>query len=445
MEFDDITDALSRVHGEGDVGARARFDLGKALFASGLFEEALGAYRAAHNRFLVLGPGYEAWAARCHLEAGRIFWWEFEDPDTALPFLQSAHEFFAGTDTAEEATTAVILGDALAALVTPAMGLRHLERGVAVFRGLGDRARLGKALRSLGSLLNRMGDNRRALEHHMEAREILQSVGADAREIAGCENEIGLVATALGWYDEAVSHLERALEGYRGRGDDIDLARGRHNLGIALLHADRDLDRASRLLTEAAELWLELRHHHRAATALLSLAQAEWARGNRDDAGAAVDFAREVFRDHDDEIGLADADDIAGHFLSQSGRHREAAALHRKTREIYREFRETRRLADCNRRLGHALDHLGRHEEARQRLLEARRLFHAWGRPADAALCDQDLALVYANLGKFTEAKRRLTIARKGFVELDLPWDSDRHAELVALFDRGEAEQHAHS
>ena len=52
---------------------------------------------------------------------------------------------------------------------------------------------------------------------------------------------------------------------------------------------------------------------------------------------------------------------------------------------------------------------------------------------------------MYANLGKFTEAKKRLTIARKGFVELDLPWDADRHAELLALFDRGEAEQHTHS
>jgi len=445
MDFDNITDALSRAHGTGEEGARARYDLGKALFERGLLEEALGAYRAAHTRFLALGPEYEAWGARCHLEAGRIFWWEFHEPQVALPFLQSSHAFFEGSGTAEEATVSVILGDALAALTRPVVGLHHLERAVEVFRDLGDRAHLGTALRSLGSLLNRIGDNRKALEHHMEAREILQSVGADAREIAGCENELGLVATDLGWYDEAVSHLERALEGYRGGGDDIDLARSRHNLGVALLHADRDLDRASRLLTEAADLWLGVAHHHQAANALLSLAQAEWARGNRDDARAAVDFARGIFRDYHDVVGLASADDIAGHFLSQSGHHREAAALHRKAREIFKEFRETHRIADCNRRLGHALDHLGRHEEARQRLLEARRMFHAWGRHVDAALCDQDLALVYANLGKFTEAKKRLTIARKGFVEVDLPWDADRHAELMALFDRKEVEQHTHS
>lgn len=445
MEYHDITDALSRAHGEGEAGARARFDLGKALFDYGLFDEALGAYRAAHTRFVVLGRGYEAWAARCNIEAGRIMWWEFENPEVAIPFLQAASDFFDGSGTAEEATASIILGDALAAVMTPAVGLHHLERGVEVFRLLGDLPHLGMALRSLGSLLNRMGDNHKALEHHMEAREILQSVGADARDVAGCENEIGLVAVALGWYDEAVSHLERALTGFGHRSDATDMARAKHNLGVALLHADRDLDRASSLLTDAADRWLELGHHRRSAAALLSLARAEWARGNRGGADASVDFAREVFRDHDDVIGLADADDLAGHFLSQSGRHQEAAALHRKTREIFKEYRETRRLAECNRRLGHALDHLGKHEEARQRILDARRSFGGWGDHIDAALCDQDLAFVYANLGKFSEAKKRLTIARKGFAALDLPWDADRHAELVALFDRGEAEQHDHS
>jgi tetratricopeptide (TPR) repeat protein len=445
MEYDAIADALSRVNDETDVGARARFELGQALYASGLHDEALGAHRAAHNHFLALGPAYEAWAMRCDLEAGRILWWEFADLEAAMPFLGSAHEYFEGTGTVEEGMAAMVHGDALAAWMTPAAGLSDHERAVAVFRQLGDRPRLGTALRALGSLRNRMGENRRALEHHMEAREILQSVGGDPREIAGCENEIGLVATALGWYDEAVSHLERAYDGFHRHGNDVDLARARHNLAIALFRANRDLDRASRLLTQAAGDAMDTGQHIRSALALLSLAQVEWARGYRPDAIAAVDGAREVFADHDDTIGVADADDLAGHFLSQSGHHREAAAIHRRNRAIFKEFRETRRVADCDRRLGHALDHLGRHDEARKAILEARRSFTAWGRHIDAALCDQDLAFVYANLGKFSEAKKRLTIARKQFEEIGLPWDEARHAELVELFDRGEVERHEHA
>lgn len=36
----------------------------------------------------------------------------------------------------------MVFGDAVAAWLTPAAGVRHLERGVALFRGLGDRKNL---------------------------------------------------------------------------------------------------------------------------------------------------------------------------------------------------------------------------------------------------------------------------------------------------------------
>jgi hypothetical protein len=56
MDFTDISDALEAVGALRERGSRARFGLAEALAGHGPFDEAIGAYRAAQNLFLALGP-----------------------------------------------------------------------------------------------------------------------------------------------------------------------------------------------------------------------------------------------------------------------------------------------------------------------------------------------------------------------------------------------------
>ncbi|HEY8446836.1 MAG TPA: tetratricopeptide repeat protein [Thermomicrobiales bacterium] len=113
----------------------------------------------------------------------------------------------------------------------PIEAQRHYERGLELYRLLGDRRGEARALSGLGIASSDMGAHEQALESLRAARELFESLN-DSAGIALVEHYLGFVAMKQGELATAAKRIGAALSQWRalGRGDSaifalIDLAR----------------------------------------------------------------------------------------------------------------------------------------------------------------------------------------------------------------------------
>ncbi|HEY8596902.1 MAG TPA: tetratricopeptide repeat protein [Thermomicrobiales bacterium] len=203
-----------------------------------------------------LGPGGDAiiglrlalalwwfWELRCHFTEGRA-WLEralAAEPGTRTPL--RAEGFFG------LGTLALRQSDFAAADAVYAESLD-------LWRALGDRANIARALNGLGEVALRLGDHARARALLTEALSLLRASGAK-HGIAVSLNILGLVARDEGNYEEARTVFEEMLGLVRELGRQWNVLIALSNLGNLALRQGDDA-RATVLLRESLVLAREL-------------------------------------------------------------------------------------------------------------------------------------------------------------------------------------------
>ena len=178
------------------------------------------------------------------------------------------------------------------------------------------------------------------------------------------------------------------------------------DLRSSLLRAQRRFDEALKILSEAASIFRQHGHPHRAGRSLVKMSTVHHCAG---DMAGAIPLLFKALRliDPEKEPRLL----LSAHHnliddLAEAGRFIEAQKLYRQTLPLYRDFPDA---STQNRRKwvkGKISLGLGQMQRAESLFLVAREGFVADGVSYDVALISLDLALIYARQGRTTDLKR---------------------------------------
>ena len=184
-----------------------------------------------------------------------------------------------------------------------------LSEAASLYRAVGDRAALGRALVTLSHTEHMLGRLDDAAQTAAEAVELAHDLG-DLRSEASATGNLALVALKQGRVDDAQIGISRAVEMFRRAGDLHAVAIALGNLG-AIAGQNGDFDRAAELHREALAAAVSLRSLELEGWARASLAGALYRRGDWADAapiaieGIAQQVAAEAALDVVQALGLA--------------------------------------------------------------------------------------------------------------------------------------------
>ncbi|MFD9697609.1 BTAD domain-containing putative transcriptional regulator [Lentzea sp. NPDC059081] len=196
--------------------------------------------------------------------------------------------------------------------------------------------------------------------------------------------QLGNAYTELGWHDEAVDHLNRALALARRQDDPAGEAHTHRMLAWAwgLAHDDeRALDHS----TSALELYRAIGNPTWEAHMLNSASWYIARLGDHDRARDHCHTALKLYHLNPDPDGEAATWDTLGYIDHSSGLHAEAVGHYRRAQALLRDLGALVQVAGTLERLGEPHAALGQHAEARAVWREALELYRDQGRDDDAA------------------------------------------------------------
>lgn len=202
------------------------------------------------------------------------------------------------------ATSLRNLGNVLALTGQVDEAARHLDQARALYTALGDREGLAAVDNEIGLLAEERGDYPAALDAFQRAFQGWQRAG-DAHGGAQALNNIGFAHYQLGAYNDAQVYWQQAAEAYDALGSQTGAVRTAQNLGL-LAMARGDWQQARRRLE--ASLADAERHQmpEEAAVSRRNLAELELQQGHVAAALAQVERAEMLFRQRQDQRGIAD-------------------------------------------------------------------------------------------------------------------------------------------
>lgn len=269
---------------------------------------------------------------------------------------------------------------------------------------LEERARAEADARTLMQALNLAFVARFELGELEEARgkgqalvELAEAEGHDGLLAKGANN-MGLIHSLEGDWEQALSCFRLALPLYERTAAGRGLAQTHHNLGNAFRYLGRP-DESDRAYREAAELAEKIGYPFMSAMATLGRADLERIRGHPEVARRLVERGLRQARSVGDPVTRADGLRIRG-LLRASGTEEAAGALE--------DLRRARELAD-----GSGSDLL-------------------------TAEIDKDTGAVLAELGRVDEARKSLESAIASFTELGARMEAERAREHLDDLDGGE-------
>ncbi len=241
----------------------------------------------------------------------------------AVPFLQRAIEQCqAAGDLAGQAGMELQLG-----LLTFVMGRMEEARSLFTasahrFQALGDRHNEARALNRWAYVdrLQQQTDSAGRL-----VQEALNLVGQDDTEATYSQFVLGCLALDRRDWDQALRHLQQALDGWRRHGDPVMAARSLTNLGSAQ-RGDGQIDQAIASFTQAIALMGELGDPVNEAATRINLGNAYWALSQPQTALEQYLLAEPVFRQTQDNLRLARVNTTIGIVSTQLGQWQRAQA-----------------------------------------------------------------------------------------------------------------------
>jgi len=220
-----------------------------------------------------------------------------------------------------------------------------------------------------------MGRFEEALEHLQRALEIDQALG-DRRGEAGTLANLGITYQAMGRFEEALEHLQRALEINRALGDRQGEAGTLANLGITYQAMGR-FEEALEHLQRALEINQELGDRQGGASALANLGITYQAMGRFEEALDHLQRALEIDQALGDRRGEASALGSLGTIYQAMGRFEEALDHLQRALEIDQGLGDRRWEGNRLDNLGNAYAALGEVRRAIEYYERALTIFEA--------------------------------------------------------------------
>ncbi|HEY1138740.1 MAG TPA: protein kinase [Lysobacter sp.] len=303
-DFKGATDALQKLVARDPNDARAWFELGKFSILAGEVQRAvddylvraLVLYKRSGNRYgqaettNALGIGY----ARLGQTA------EAEKQYREAVELRRAVGNQRGL-----ATSLRNLGNILSQRGRFDEAAGMLKQAGELHSKLGDQAGLAAVENEQGILAEERGDYPAALVHFRNALQAWQRLG-EKSGTAQALNDIGFAQYQLGTYDDAQAYLVQAAAAFVGLGDETGKIRTQQNLGLLAI-ARGQWNEARRQLEASLKSAEQQQMLEEAAVSRRNLAELELQQGHIDNAIVHAEKAEALFRERDDQRGLADA------------------------------------------------------------------------------------------------------------------------------------------
>ncbi len=166
------------------------------------------------------------------------FWYQHGHAAEGRQWLQQAMALAADDAGAPLARIAHWLGVLLQQLGEADVALAFHERGLAIWRDIGNRDGEARELNSLGVAHERLGDLDTARSLLEDSAAIARQIGSDARLSTALTN-LGQLESLAGNFDRATQVLREALRLDQEQGDTMGVAIARLSLAVASLRAGR--------------------------------------------------------------------------------------------------------------------------------------------------------------------------------------------------------------
>lgn len=294
----------------------------------------------------------------------------------------------------------------------------------------------------IGAALADAGRPYDALSRFMAAREVFDDTG-ELVDAGICDMEMGLIATDLGWYDEARAAFDRGRQPIAQYGTVGEYA----TLLVAIAGLEGRVsnhDTSVELLEKARSLAYEAGQLRTFAVATHNLANDASREGDLPRSLGLFDEARDVYQSLGDPVAVADCDKNAGSALINNGDYEDGLELATTALDTYVERGYPIEAAQAHRTIAHALDHLGDHDDAVGQLRTARRTFKTADRLRLAADCDIDMSYSLRSLGLFHDAATAVRRARTVYSEIGQDADDQWFDRTLTSISRGEVDRHEH-
>ncbi|GIJ72947.1 ATP-binding protein [Virgisporangium ochraceum] len=195
---------------------------------------------------------------------------------------------------------------------------------------------------------------------------------------AAVRRDLGQTCTRLGRFDEAYTHLERALAINTRRGDREGVAWIHYRIAWTVDHLGRHAD-ALRHSEHALALFTELGNLPAQAHARNVVGWYLSQVGQHGQAVAECQRALDLYRSLDDDIGQANTLDSLGCVYFAMGEYERAASYHTRSLEFFRALGEPYYTAQALTHVGDVRDALGDADAARTAWREALAVFDSLG------------------------------------------------------------------
>lgn len=282
----------------------------------------------------------------------------------------------------------------------PAETIRHYRRVIHLARRIDDDFSLGRACTNLGYLYVEQGRWWRAEILCCAALAVFERIGSDHGR-AHTENHLGLLYTRQGLWDQALPHLEQACASWEAMGDTHGLMRGLINQSVLYLtreHPDPDkvlilLDRALQQAKATGEEGEIGRIYH-------NLGLAYWLKGDLAQAEAYSWQAEAILLRFSDWSELANFYEDLGQLLTDQGKWQEANSTLKSSVELYRS--QGNRFGELKAQLYQARYYLacGKKQRAARQLKELEPLIQNHGEVNQRRFLQGILAEYQRSLGK---------------------------------------------
>ncbi len=301
---------------------------------------------------------------------------------------RAAHRYIAGADRARER-------------YANAQAVELYTRGLALLEE-DDAVLLLEALHNLGSVLDLIGETKRAQGHFSRMLHIAWMIDHPAKGGAA-HNRLGRIHRRLGEYEEAMAHLRAAHELFAAAGDTRGVAGTLDDIGQ--VHWLRDhYDQALEFYQRALALRRSIGDARSIALSLANTGRALRETGSFEQASRQFDEALVLRREIGDRAGVIQSICDLAVVHSAAGDSKEALAMYEEARTMAVAIGDTLALSHVLSGLGTCQAALGQFSDAIESLLEGKSIAWGLGHRRGAAECHRHLAETYLRIGDTAQA-----------------------------------------
>ena len=292
-----------------------------------------------------------------------------------------------------------------------------------------------EAQTALSNLLQRRGDNQKALNYQQQALALYEAT-SDGRGIAHSLNQLGVIYRNLGEYEQALNHHKQALQLSRHTDERASIAR---NLGsMAIVHeAQGAYEQSLACYREAWHISQEMGDPLAVAVYTGNMGNVYWYQGQYEQALTFYRQALQVNQEIGHKRGMAIRLGNMGSTYRKLGNYEQALACYRQALLIDRELGRKTGIAANLSNMGLIYSQKGEYEPAAHAFQQALRLDQEAGNRRGQAIRLGNLGQLHREQGELQQAlgyyDQAIALCRQLGAKYYLAWQLIEKAEALFL------------